>query len=229
MAKVKLVDIAQENIREMIENKEYDDCGFLPSEGEMTIKFDMSRATIREAVRSMEVRGFVQRIHGKGVKVLDNSVEVVTRSLTDMMTKETEILDDLLDIRVILEPDCAALAAFKRTDADVKILENYVDIMEKSKEMDDAYYEADLSFHTALAKASGNKVLYSFISAYTSVLQELIIETSHFERPLEQIFHYHRNILNAVKEKDESMAMRAMQIHIEATYRNRDSKYQVNK
>lgn len=177
MPKVKLVDVASEEILKMIENHEYDERGYLPSEGELTIRFDMSRATVREAVRSVEMRGFVQRIHGKGVKVLDNSLQVVTRSLTDMMTKDGDTLKELLEMRTMLEPEGAALAARNRTERDIEILEEHVKMMNKSEIMDSAYHEADLGFHIQLAKATGNKILASFIEAYTGVLRELIIES----------------------------------------------------
>ncbi|MFI3205861.1 MAG: FCD domain-containing protein [Clostridia bacterium] len=225
MPKVKLVDVAQEKILEMIEKNQYDEKGYLPSEGELTIRFDMSRATVREAVRSMEVRGFVKRIHGKGVLVLDNSQQVLTRSISDMMIKGKNILDDLLELREVLEPKSAALASKRHNENDLEILENYVRIMEKSKIMDSEYYNADLAFHTELARISGNRLIESLIAAYNPILSELIIDASHADTPLEQEFHYHRNILKAVEEKKPDDARRTMREHITAAIQNRDKNY----
>ncbi len=226
MPRVKLVDIVQDKIKDMIVNGEYDSNGYLPSEGELTIKFDVSRATVREAVRSMEIRGFVERIHGKGVKVLDKSTEVITRSIADMITKGDTLLDDLLEMRVILEPGVSSLAARNRTDEEIKLLAQYVEIMENSESMDDAYYEADLSFHTTLAACSKNKMIASFISAYNSILRELIVLSSKADTPIEKQFHFHHNILDTIIKKDEFAAEKAMQEHIAFAFKNKANQYQ---
>lgn len=225
MKKVKLVDVAQDAIRQMILNGEYDENGYLPSEGELTVKLEMSRATVREAVRSMEVRGFLKRIHGKGLQVRDNSLNVMSRSLSDMLIKGENVLEDLLEIRSILEPKAASLAAERHKPEDLVVLEKHVAFMESAKTMDGAYYEADLAFHTDLAKISGNRLIESFIYAYSAVLKDLIIESSHADEPLEQRFHYHRNVLAAVKSKDAEAADCAMKEHVNATYQNRDNSY----
>ena len=62
---MKLIDKAQEEIKQMILDKRYDSSGYLPSEGELCELLGMSRSTIREAVRSLEIRGFLQRVHVK--------------------------------------------------------------------------------------------------------------------------------------------------------------------
>ena len=100
---MKLVDEAQSKIEEMILNKEFDENGFLPSEGELCVKLGMSRSTVREAVRSMEVRGFLKRVHGKGLMVVDNSIKVVSRSIRDMMFLGDFSVDELLEVRRIIE------------------------------------------------------------------------------------------------------------------------------
>lgn len=221
MARINLVDMVQESIREMIANKAYDENGFLPSEGDMAKQLDVSRATIREAVRSMEMRGFVKRLHGRGVQVLDDSVGVITRSLEDMMGKNAHIQDDLMEVRLMLEPNGAALAAKRRSDADIALLEKNIAIMEQSATMDEAYHIADLAFHLDLAKATGNQIYISYMTANISVLQEIIITSTKSDCSFEQQHHYHRNILEAVKTGDEKSAYAEMLVHLQATQRNR--------
>lgn len=213
--------MAQEFIREMIADKAYDENGFLPSEGDMAKQMDVSRATIREAVRSMEMRGFVKRIHGRGVQVLDDSVGVITRSLEDMMGKNAHVQDDLMEVRLMLEPNGAALAAKRRSDADIALLEKNIAIMEQSATMDEAYHIADLAFHLDLAKATGNQIYISYMTANISVLQEIIITSTKSDCSFEQKHHYHRNILEAVKTGDEKSAYAEMLVHLQATQRNR--------
>ncbi len=226
MARINLVDMAQESIREMIANKAYDENGFLPSEGDMAKQMDVSRATIREAVRSMEMRGFVKRIHGRGVKVLDDSVGVITRSLEDLLGKNENAQDDLLEVRMMLEPNGAALAAKRRTDEDIALLKNNISAMEACVSMNTTYHNADLAFHLELAKITNNQIYISYMSANISVLNEQIATSLKSDCSFEQTHHYHRNIFEAVKNGDEKAAYDAMMVHLKATERNRNRQKQ---
>ena len=225
MKKMTLVDMVQENIKQMIDSNQYDENGFLPCEGELADKFSVSRATVREAVRSMSARGYIKVIHGKGIMVSDDSVKVVTQSIGDMISKETKVLDDLLEMRIIVEPSGARMAAQRRTDEDLKILENLIEIMEQATAMEEEYYKADLNFHVELARISGNRILQSFITAYTSILRDLIIESSNDVVPIEQRFHFHRNIYEAIRKQAGEGAETAMRKHLQATSDNRAEKY----
>ncbi len=227
MSKLNLVDIATDSIITMIRNKEYDKDGYLPSEGDLAIKLEVSRSTIREAVRTLEVRGFVTRRHGKGVQIADNSIEVMTRSLNDMFLKNDKIMSDLLQIRVVLEPACAGIAANLATKEDLQELNKLIKIMESEDIDDDAYYDADLQFHIVIAKASKNQIYQSIITAYTPILRDLIIASSPSNCRLEKKFHYHKNILEAIKNRDSELASKQMSIHLEATDEN--SKNTLNK
>lgn len=221
MLRLKLVDVAGDEIIQMIQNKEYDQNGYLPSEGEMALKLDVSRSTIREAVRSLEVRGFVKRRHGKGVQVSNNSIEVMTRSLEDMLAIEEDVFDDLLEIRMVLEPVCAQLAASSRSDGDLTALAEWIHIMEEEGISDEEYYKADLGFHMAIAKASGNRIHLAIITAYTPILLEMLLHSTVSQHRLEKEFHYHRNILQAIEEKNAELAHTEMAVHLRATDQNR--------
>lgn len=210
-----------EQIKEMIVRQEYDNNGFLPSEGELAIRYGVSRVTVREAVGIMEARGFVKRIHGKGVQIRDNTNEALIRSIGDMISQEKNILDELLEVRIMIESKGAEIAAERRKETDLKKLRKHVEKMEHALIMDEKYYEADLSFHLDLARATGNRIHYSFIEAYTKVLKELIIASSKAEQPIEQEFHYHRNVLDAIERKDGTAAFYEMQKHLEAGKKNR--------
>lgn len=217
MERLKLVDVAVDAIIEMIRNKDYDDKGYLPSEGEMAEQLEVSRSTIREAVRSLEVRGFVARRHGKGVQVTDGSIDVMTRSFHDMFLKSEEIVEELLDIRLILEPICAKLSASYATKEDLTNLHDLICIMEDDDVSDEAYYTADLEFHKAIAKASGNRIHESIITAYTPILYQLVVAATATHCRLEQEFHYHRNVLDAIKNRDGDLAEVEMRNHLIAT------------
>lgn len=217
------VDDSVNKIKSMIFNKEYDENGFLPSEGELTEILSVSRATVREAVRTLEVRGFLQRIHGKGIKVVDKGVKVMTQSMHDLFEKEDLTLDDVLEVRWIIETKAAVLAVQRATEEEIEELLKSIEIMEKCDGIDSLYIQCDFEFHQKLVACSKNNMLISITCAYSELLIELIEVSSKTEVNLENQYHYHRNIYNALKKRDEKEIQRYMKEHLAATMANKMS------
>lgn len=217
------VDESVNKIKNMIFNKEYDENGFLPSEGELTEILSVSRATVREAVRTLEVRGFLQRIHGKGVRVVDKGVKVMTQSMQDLFEKEDLSLDDVLEVRWIIETKAAVLAVQRATEEEIEELFKSIEIMEKCDSMNSLYIQCDFEFHQRLVACSKNNMLISITCAYSTLLFELIESSNKTQINLENQYHYHRNIYNALKNRDEQGIQRCMKEHLAATTANRIS------
>lgn len=215
-----LVEQATQEIKNMIIAGRYDEEGYLPSEGEMSALFGVSRATVREAVRSMEVRGFVQRIHGKGVKVVDNGVNSLAQSLSDLMVMGGCSLKDIIEVRHIIETSAAKRAAFRATGADIEQMRRAVEEMEAAGQMDEAYIQSDFAFHMAMICASGNPVLVAIFEAYTPLLTDTIKAASQGEEVIERKYHFHRDILEAVVAHDRVRAGEAIKRHLSATEEN---------
>lgn len=209
---MKLVDKAQAEIKAMIINKEYDGDGFLLSEGDLAKKFQVSRATIREAVRSLEIYGYLERIHGKGLRVVDNSRQVAVQSISDYMTREELPIAEVVEARWMLEDRIAALAAQRICPEEIKRLEEYVSIMSQDVS-EETWHEADLQFHVILAEAAHNRVLYTMVCAYLPMLKHqmrqvgLHLDTTRF---------VHEEILDAVRAHDPERARKAMVKHMES-------------
>lgn len=218
-----LVDKAQEQIKAMILDKQYDAQGYLPCEGDLCKLFEVSRATIREAVRAMEVRGFVKRVHGKGIKVCDDTVKVIAQSLSDMFEQSEASLNEILEVRTIIEIQSAELAAIRFTKEDQEKLLSAVEKMEASTCQDASYTAADLEFHLCLVKATQNKTLTCIATAYTPLMQELIVASNETARSLESDYHYHRNIYEAIVAGDGNAAIEAMRIHLKSTEENKSN------
>lgn len=215
-----LVDQTQNKIRNMILEKQYDENGYLPSEGEMSTLFSVSRATVREAVRALEVRGFVQRIHGKGICVLDTSQKVLAQSIIDMMDQKETNLKEILEVRHIIETAAVKLAVDRMTDKMQEKMERCVLFMEQSDKADEKYVKADLHFHLALVSATQNSVLACFTGAYTSMLYELVKTSLMEDEELESSNHFHRKIYEAIFEKKVDVAQKALERHLRQTERN---------
>ena len=218
--RMKLVEKVQLGIEEMILNKEYDESRYLPSEGDLCVKFDVSRATVREAVRSLEVRGFVKRMHGKGIVVVDNSVKVLTRSLSDVISRGESSVLDLIEVRNIIEVEAARLAAERALAEDLAQMEGYLEHMETALVMDESYYTNDLNFHLIMAKASGNPLLYSIMKSFEPLLRDVVIVSSQEDFCIERQYGYHRAIFAAIRAGKGEEAMTAVKRHMKATSDN---------
>lgn len=216
------VDESVIKIKDMILNKEYDQEGYLPCEGDLSEQLGVSRATIREAIRTLEVREFLKRIHGKGIQVTDNGVKVMTRSMKDMFERDTLTYEEILEVRWIMETKATEMAAKNATEDDEKELLCLVEQMEATEVINDTYLECDLMFHKKLAECSRNRMLESIVNAYTPCLDEQIKVSSRTTINLEKTYHYHRKIYEAVKEKDEMKAKACMEEHLEASHKNQN-------
>lgn len=211
------VDTAVIEIKQMILDQKYDEYGFLPSEGVMSELLGVSRATIREAVRTLEVRGFLKRIHGKGIQVLDKSQKVVEQAMTDMFDKQEMEVSDVLEVRMMIEPKSAELAAARIGHEELKQLNDLVGLMEKSEKIDAKYLECDFNFHKVLVRSTKNPMTIAIVSAYSKWLEKSIFASSQTEENLERNYHYHRNILEALERHDAYEARKYMEQHLDAT------------
>lgn len=212
-----LVDKAQEDIKNIIISKEFDEIGFLPSEAELSRRLSVSRTTVREAVKSLEVRGFVKRIHGKGILIADSSDRVVARALSDMYEQHDISLSEILELRMIIEVPAAGLAAQRATSSDIRRMEECVKTMEDNSRNEDKYVQADLGFHLQLVEASKNRTLVSVTKSYQSYFYDVVHKSCDSLDSTESVSHLHRNILQSIKDGDAEKARYYMNEHLTIT------------
>lgn len=155
----------------------------LPSERDMAEEFGVSRVVIREAMRALESRGLVDVRQGSGTFVRSDSVRSVSRDVTLSLELEEASLAELYVVRQSLEVTSARLAAERATDELVDELDHHVGQMKAItshgvRTLDDYMRrrDADQAFHMAIARASGNGLLYRLITAILP-----LCSSGHFE------------------------------------------------
>lgn len=215
-----LVEQAQEYIRNLIISGQYDSNGYLPTEGELCTMLHMSKPTVREAVRSLEVRGLLLRIHGKGLRVVDNSTQTLTQSMEDMLDKRDLSYQDILEVRKLIEVHAAIKAATCATKENLQKLEEFVYKLEQCDSHDLSYTEADLGFHLALVESAGNPLLLGITKAYTPLIQNYISESNAGNEYLENTKHYHRKIYEGIYSRNSVLAKQAIQMHLIESEKN---------
>ncbi len=188
----------------------------LPAERDLAQRLGVSRTAVREAVKTLREKGLVEAYSGRGT-FITNATSQAARQSFDLMVKigQQESSPHLVELRLILEPAIAALAAARVKGEDLVTMREAVDVMDRSQEDPQAYIEADLDFHLALAEAAANPLILSLIDSIVGLLREQRIKIFNVEgRPHRGQYH-HKRILAAVEQRDPEMAREAMRAHLE--------------
>jgi GntR family transcriptional repressor for pyruvate dehydrogenase complex len=188
----------------------------LPAERELAQRLGVSRTAVREAVKALREKGLVEAYSGRGTFVTDGTSQAARQSF-DLMVKigQTEGSPHLAELRLILEPGIAALAAPRVEEEDLTAMREAVAVMERSQSDPAAYIEADLDFHLALAEAAANPLILSLIDSIVGLLREQRIKIFNVEGGPQRGQFHHKHILEAMERRDPEMARSAMRAHLE--------------
>ncbi|NLI91176.1 MAG: FadR family transcriptional regulator [Peptococcaceae bacterium] len=189
----------------------------LPTEMELSERFEVSRTSVREALSALSLTGILEIRQGEGIFVKRSSSNAVIEPLSFIFLLEKDQLQNILEVRKALEIEAADLAAQRRENEDLESLRALVEEMER--DLPEAIHSEriDLAFHLALAKASKNPLLDRLMNT----VQETMSETLHVTRALwlnsgstQRLFEEHREIYLAVAARDNETARHLMYEHL---------------
>jgi GntR family transcriptional repressor for pyruvate dehydrogenase complex len=188
----------------------------LPAERDLAQRLGVSRTAVREAVKTLHEKGLVEAYSGRGTFVTDGTSQAARQSF-DLMVKvgQQEGSPHLVELRLILEPEIAALAAARVQEEDLAAMREAVALMDRSQKDPEAYIEADLDFHLALAEAAANPLILSLIDSIVGLLREQRIRIFDAAGGPQRGQFHHKRILEAVERRDPEMARGAMRAHLE--------------
>jgi len=187
----------------------------LPAERELAEQFGVSRTAVREAVKALREKGLVEAYPGKGTFITSGSSNPMRQSLDRMMrSAQVDATSSLVEVREILEPEIAALAAVRATEENLNSLREAVAVMDAAKRDPDAYIEADLDFHLELAEAAANPLILSLIDSIVGVLREQRMRIFEVDGGPDRGQYHHKKILEAVEHQDAPGAREAMRAHL---------------
>ncbi len=188
----------------------------LPPENELAEQFEVSRTAVREAIKSLREKGLIEIRTGRGTFVT-NATPMVMRQSLDLLMKfgTTDGSSSLVEVREIMEPEIAALAATRMTDELASALKEAYEVMEKAYDNPDLFIEADLDFHLALAEATQNPLIPALMDLIIDILRDERKRTAQVAGGLRRGQYHHRKILDAVYNHDPQAARLAMKEHLE--------------
>jgi len=188
----------------------------LPSENELAAKLGVSRVSVREGLQRLVSLGLLETRHGEGTFVRGYSAENSMNALLPMLALSRTDIFDVLEYRRIMEKGTVALVAEKASAEDIAALKQSYAVMVERQNDIAGFAQADLEFHLALARASGNPIIMkvnSIIRDILSVSMESIVRTLGTRDGL----YYHQKIIEAIEAHDTRLAESIMEEHVVRT------------
>lgn len=187
----------------------------LPPERRLVEMFQVSRGSIRDAIRKLELMGLVEPRQGAGTVVRDLSVHPSSNQLADVLLRKREQITELLDVRCILEPALAARAALRISSAQIAKLDDILLRQEERLRTGESAVEEDSEFHYNVALASNNTVILKVLDVLMDLLRDTRERSLQNEGRPQKSLNGHRRILAALKRGDATAAEVAMSRHLQ--------------
>ncbi|UFS58140.1 FadR/GntR family transcriptional regulator [Subtercola endophyticus] len=213
----KASDVLANELRERILTGEFAEGMGLPAERDLVTQTGMSRTTVREALRILEVQGLIRIKAGRtgGAFVQQPGEEAMARTVNLLIRGRQIRLAALLETREAIEPFCAQLAASARTDDDLAALDAANAAISDDTGGLAKFLQANVDWHVAVARASHNELLSGMMTAlsraiYTATEDENFVDTEVRHTTIRS----HETITAAIRDKDGEAAVRRMKRHV---------------
>lgn len=206
-------------IKDFINYKNLEPGDKLPSERKLAEKFEVSRNNVREAIQSLEFYGILKSKPQSGTFIANIGPVAMNGMITDILRLEDPDFKSLVETRILLELKTARLAALRRSEEDLKQMEEALEAYTaKVMKGEDAVQE-DLLFHLAIAKACGNSTINTFMLTITPEILTNFTKYHVCDKNIAFIgIQEHRDIYEAIKKQDPQLAKEKMKIHFKMLY-----------
>lgn len=187
----------------------------LPPERELAEMLAVSRSSIRDAIRSLELTGLVEPRQGVGTVVREISADALVNPLSNVLLYKRQLVSELLDFRKMLEPPLAARAATHASAEELAEMEEILRRQDEKLQAAQLAIDEDSEFHYSIAMASENSVVLKVLDVLMDLLRATRERSLQVEGRPQKSLAGHRRILAAIKRHDALAAEAAMRRHIE--------------
>jgi GntR family transcriptional regulator, transcriptional repressor for pyruvate dehydrogenase complex len=184
----------------------------IPAERQLGETLGVGRASLREALKALEIIGMIDTRLGDGTYVCNRS-EFLSRPLIWAITSSSEA-HELVEARTIIETELAQLAAERATAEDLGQIGAQLDHMELNLDNLEEFLQADIGFHLAIGHSAHNRILVNALLLIRNVLQQWIGRSLQLEGVAEKALGQHRAIFLAISKKNGAAARVAMEKHL---------------
>ncbi|WP_254250625.1 FadR/GntR family transcriptional regulator [Macrococcus equipercicus] len=208
-----IADVISDNIRigKLSEGEK------LPSIQSLAAKYGVGQASIREALNALRVMGLVEIKHGEGTFVKSSSPKAFTAEMA--VFKRQDIIE-LLEVRKIIEVGAVRIAALKRTEEQLQVIESALESMKMATAENELGEKSDLDFHMAIADAANNHLLKKLLFDVSDVMKTAMKETRKIwlynkSKTIDKLYHEHLEIYEAIAKSDAEYAVLKMTAHLD--------------
>jgi GntR family transcriptional repressor for pyruvate dehydrogenase complex len=206
-------------IRDLINFKNLEPGDKLPSERMLSEKFEVTRSNVREAIQKLEFYGLLKSIPQSGTFVANIGVIALNGMIEDILRLEDPDFKSLVETRILLELKTVRLAALRRTQEDLEKMKEALDAYAKKALAGEDAVQEDLLFHLAIAKASGNSTMNTFMLVITPEIitnfeKYHVCDLNHADVGIKD----HEAIYNAIRDQDPQLAKDKMKEHFKVLY-----------
>lgn len=184
----------------------------LPPERELATRFGVSRSSLRHVLKVLEIMGVLTQRVGDGTYLATSAAGILSQPLEFLVLLDDISLSDLLETRLIVEPELAARAAERATSEDLAALRATLDGMKKERDHKKRI-DFDLAFHEAISRASSNLLCQRLFALVHRSMMTSILLTSQLV-DWDHTLSFHRPIYQAIDRRDAEEARRRMTVHL---------------
>ncbi|HXA56626.1 MAG TPA: FCD domain-containing protein [Candidatus Acidoferrum sp.] len=185
----------------------------LPAERDLAEKFQVSRSSLRQALKVLEIMGVISQRVGDGTYVTSGDSSVLAESLEFLILLNGISFHEVMEARIIVEPELAARAATRATAKDHAALRHEMKAMKASGKSTDSLSKHDLEFHKIIFDAAGSRVCSMLFTVIHQSLHKLIEMTSRLVS-VEHTMIFHQRIYSAIVQGDPAEARKRMSEHL---------------
>jgi GntR family transcriptional repressor for pyruvate dehydrogenase complex len=232
MSRIKKRKLAEEvidEIKQMIQRGELKEGDKLPNQTDFAAQLGVSRTSLREAFNTLCVLGVLEQRQGYGTVVKSRFSALYSHHLSAPFITDEKATIELLEARQIIEIGAARLAAENATEEQIKKMGTLIKEMEKAGKRGNTQKlsEQDISFHFLIAEATQNRVMIHLLANIRSLIEKFMHEAFFVLHDQKRYLKTHRDIFEAIKQKDPGKASGLMKKHIRDVQKDLQQYYRV--
>jgi GntR family transcriptional regulator, transcriptional repressor for pyruvate dehydrogenase complex len=186
----------------------------LPAERELALMLGVARSSLRQALKVLEVIGVISQRVGDGTYLNDTASTVLREPLEFLMLLDGITPQEVMEARLIVEPELAARAAARATAVDIAAIGDHLTAMQEHEGNRPQVVEADLLFHQSVFRAAGNRLCTLMFTVVHRSMRDLMETTSQLVGPQHTI-NLHKRIYSAIRRREPETARLRMTEHLQ--------------
>src|SRR5262249_18859451 len=211
-----ITELVVQRIKELLESGELKAGSRLPPERELADMLNISRPSLRTALKALSVMGIIRAKPGAGTYIAEAIPEVFTEPMHFMTLIHNTSVEELFEARRIIEAGLAELAAERATDEDLAALNKEIDGMRAAVGDIKQFLKHDVRFHQVMARAANNKLMSGVMDTIAQLLYHMRRRTIAQESDFNEAIEWHQKIVTSMRKRDAKRVKDLLSAHLRA-------------